>query len=139
WYFSGNPIPGATQDTLSVSTPGSYSVRVFRGGATQESESILVTQIPPPDVSIILETAPFFCPGHSIFLKAVSGDELSYQWKMNGTDIPGAVDSILEVSQTGNYAVTVTNVGCSRTSHDTLVQEEPLPMPKVVPSVSKTI
>lgn len=139
WYFGGNPIAGAIQDKLVVDSPGSYSVRVQRGSSTQESEPVIVDLVSPPDVTISLDGAPYFCPGHSLFLKAKSGDDLSYQWRMNGMEITGATDSLLEVNITGSYSVTVTNVGCSRTSPDTLIQEEPLPMPEVVPNTAMTI
>lgn len=139
WYRGGSPIPGATQDKLTVDVPASYSVRVYRGNSTQLSEPVMVDLVNPPDATLLVDGAPFFCPGHSLFLRTVPGNDLSYQWTMNGMDIAGATDSILEVNQTGYYSVTVTNLGCSRTSTDTLVQEEPLPMPEVVPSLTKTI
>jgi hypothetical protein len=46
-----------------------------------------------------------------------TGTYASYQWKLNGADIPGAVNATHTAAVTGNYTVTVTDAnGCSGTS-----------------------
>lgn len=59
-----------------------------------------------------------FCPGGSVLLTTTSNANFSYQWKKNGTTIPGATASSYIATTSGTYKVKVTNntTGCFKTS-----------------------
>lgn len=59
-----------------------------------------------------------FCTGGSVILSATVAQGMTYQWKKNGTALPGATLSSYIASASGTYKVTVTNTagGCSQTT-----------------------
>ncbi|MEF2248787.1 S-layer homology domain-containing protein [Paenibacillus sp. IITD108] len=65
--------------------------------------------------------------GSAVFTVAASGTEpFSYQWKKNGSDIPGASSAELRInnvgaSDAGAYSVTITNVAGSATSDEAIL------------------
>ncbi len=56
------------------------------------------------------------CAAGSVVLQANGGTGLTYQWKKNNSNIAGATNRQYTANTTGNYKVTVTKNGCSRTS-----------------------
>ena len=62
------------------------------------------------------------CDGSPIILDATPSNDVSYQWQLNGVDIPLADSSSYIASQTGSYSVLITpgDPGCAY-SLDTLV------------------
>ena len=54
---------------------------------------------------------------------------LTYQWKKDGVNIPGATDTLIYAKQDGAYTVTTTNINsCSNTSTPIIVTVNPLPV-----------
>ena len=96
-----------TGRTLSVFQTGSYSVTVTVAGceSTSRNANVLVNALPQPVITANganLSTATNFS---------------SYQWALNGTDIPGATAATYTATQTGNYTVRVTDINqCENTS-----------------------
>ena len=120
WRHDGAVLPGATAATLELpagdaSDAGAYDV-------------IAVGLCGPPDTSAVSEVRvmrePAIAgplawrvvgPGTKVwFVFPVTGDSLTYQWRKNGNDIPGAVaasmviDSVT-VLDSGFYSLVVTN------------------------------
>jgi gliding motility-associated-like protein len=104
--------------TLTVDTPGNYSLTVTNANGCRGDTTFTIAELPKPDLDLPASTS--YCAGGSIALQA-PGVYTSYAWS-NGS----GADSI-SVSSPGNYSLTVTNAfGC--TAADTIeVQEEPLP------------
>jgi hypothetical protein len=76
-----------------------------------------------PVVSMYPQSIPVAGPGDSILLSAyaIGVPPLSYQWRLNGKDIPGATTlsytiSNVTLAQDGNYELVVTNVYGAATS-----------------------
>lgn len=126
WFMDGNPIPGATQQTLAVTATGSYSVLVGDlNGCEAESRVINILPGLAPNAAISQVSDPLLCEGETVILVAQGGDQ--FQWFRDGQAIPGATDSLLTVSETGQYFVVVrTNCG-SDTSTAIPVQVVPGP------------
>jgi alpha-tubulin suppressor-like RCC1 family protein len=121
WRFNGADILGATQTALpltnvQIGLSGNYILMITNayGTALSSPISLTVTDSPP----YILrqptnQTSPI--GGSATFSVNVRGSlPLSYQWRFNGVDIPGATNPVLAFSnlnssQTGYYNADVTN------------------------------
>jgi hypothetical protein len=118
---------GATTQSITVSTAGSFSVQVSNGAGCSAQSSELTTSISPvPTVTITASGALEFCEGGSVVLQASGAD--SYVWSN------GATGAQLTVSQSGNYSVTGTTNGCSATSTAVAVQVNPVPSATITAS-----
>ncbi|MFM8685494.1 MAG: hypothetical protein ACKODJ_02965, partial [Bacteroidota bacterium] len=63
----------------------------------------------PLNASITPSGPTSFCQGGSVTLEAYISAGLTYQWRNNGTDIPGATNATFVASNTGSYSVLITN------------------------------
>ena len=120
WYFNGRRIGGATSPSYTVASTGEqnagfYAVEVRNAvGAVLSATAILSIGVPPeitqhPSSQSVL-------PGTDVvFEVSASGSRpLLYQWRHNGTNIPGAFSARLELlnaqlEQGGLYTVVVSN------------------------------
>ncbi|MBL9135381.1 MAG: immunoglobulin domain-containing protein [Verrucomicrobiales bacterium] len=141
WRFNGAPIPGATADVWNVApiTPASlgvYDVVVTGGGQSTVSDPATLGNDFPPSIL----TQPLFrtnvLVGTTVTLsvEATGTAPLSYQWRRNGIDLPGAnaatlVLTDLQLTQEGGYSVRITNTAGSviSTVADVKVTEPPRP------------
>lgn len=116
WTNNGQPIPGATDDTLIVTTAGNYSA----SGAPAICPNFF--QNPGVEVGILFvePTQPQI---------ALSGDQLcatpagvAYQWYLNGQPLAGTDSPCIDAAQAGVYTVNVVyEVDCSIPSDGFLV------------------
>ncbi len=132
WYRNGTAIVGATFPTVSVSTPGTYTVEVTNFGQSacpSESMGSDLTFVPSSPVTPLIQSQdgfsnfknPNICDGEEITFALISDAPAgaTYQWDRNGVDIAGATDSTVVVTQAGNYNITITNACGSATSSGT--------------------
>ncbi|MCX6320040.1 MAG: S8 family serine peptidase [Bacteroidetes bacterium] len=111
---------GATSQSITVNTSGSYTVTVTNGSCVSTSSAIAVNVNPLPVANVTAGGALAFCQGGNVVLSASAGS--SYLWS-NGATTP-----TITVSNSGNYSVTVTNAsGCAATSASTVVAVSPNP------------
>ena len=135
WQFNGAPIPGATSSNLVLNSvqatnSGNYTVSVsnIAGSVTSAPPAILIE--PPLIISEMVNSNvltgaaavfPVLAGATTAFSVVVGGaPPLGYQWAFNGTNIAGATNSFLvltnvQATNTGNYLVTVTNAVGSAT------------------------
>lgn len=118
WQIGGATIPGASQSSYTVSTAGVYQVVVTNASACSATSTPLeITVNPQPTATITPNGPTTFCVGGTVLLQANSGNGFTYQWQNNENVIPGALNNVLNVSQSGSYTVVVTNqFGCSALS-----------------------
>jgi len=119
---------GAVSQSIDVTQPGNYSVTVTNtSGCSATSAETAVTVNANPSVTITPNGPTTFCEGGSVTLTAPAG--LSYLWST------GAISQSIDVTQSGNYSVTVTNTsGCSATSAATAVTVDANPSATITPS-----
>jgi gliding motility-associated-like protein len=111
---------GASTQTLSVNTSGTYTVTVTNANGCTASTSALVTVNPLPSPAI---SGTFdFCQGSNTTLNATAGFA-GYQWNT------GASGASINVSTANTFTVTVTDAnGCTgTTSQTTVVNLNPVP------------
>jgi len=112
---------GATTQTIQAKLAGTYSVRVNTVTGCTLYDTIVITNLPAPSVSI----GPDFqlCPGSTSILDAGNAGN-TFLWST------GATTQTVTISSAGTYYVTVTGAnGCS--TNDTIVVT-----PKTAPVVS---
>ena len=104
-YSSYQWSTGSTNQTLSVTATGTYSVIVTDASGCTGETSVSVSENPLPSFSITGATT--FCSGTSTTIEAGSGYS-SYIWSNDDTD------QTIVVTQGGAYSVTVTDAnGCT--------------------------
>jgi gliding motility-associated-like protein len=112
---------GATTTSITVSTPGNYTLTATTGCGQATTAPVTVTENPLPNPQITGTTT--FCAGQQTTLTASGGD--SYLWS-NGATTPSIV-----VTAAGTYIVGATN-GCGQAaSLPVLVTEMPLPVAQI--------
>ena len=112
---------GATSQNITVSTTGNYTVTVTNANNCSSSSPVsTVTVNALPSVSITPSGPTTFCQGSSVSLSASNGT--GYLWST------GATTQAINVTQAGNYQVTVTNANnCSSSTPVTVVNVNSLP------------
>lgn len=141
WQHAGTNLPNATISTLGLTSitsavGGAYRVIVGNpaGSITSVVATLTVTVVASAPV---ITTQPLnqtnYAGADIIFTSAASGtDPLAYQWQFNSGDITGATNASLvltnlELSQTGNYRVVVTNSAGSTNSQPAHLLVRPVP------------
>ncbi len=117
---------GATTREITVGESGSYTVTVTDfNGCSGSSEAVRITVNAKPVPSITANGPATLCNGGRVTLSAPIGFA-DYRWSN------GATSRQIEVTEAGDYTVTVTNVhGCSGTSEVFTLRISPAPMPTI--------
>lgn len=127
WQKNGADINGANSDTLSLSNvqdadAAVYTVVVSNAAGSVTSGGAALAVITPPSISIQPEPQTVNAGATANFFVSAGGTApLSYQWRKDGSDIPGATSASLAVAgvqdgDAGTYTVVVTNAAGSATS-----------------------
>jgi hypothetical protein len=122
WQFNEQNLPGATSATLNLNgvklnTAGRYRVLVSSqyGVTISDTVTLTVNANPPPAiVTQPLSRTPAEGTQVILTITATGLGSLTYQWQVNGQNIPGATSSTLVLSAVrpsvnGNYRVIVGN------------------------------
>ena len=113
---------GSTASTLNVSQSGTYWVRVYYSNDCYVSDTIKITYFTPLAVNFGPDTS--ICEGDTLTL-TVNGPVNSFQWS-TGSSAPQ-----LNVSQSGTYAVTITDLNACTNSDTIKVNVIGLPRPNL--------
>jgi hypothetical protein len=127
WQFNSQNVAGATGSTLALTNvqpadAGNYSLIATNLAGSATSAVATLSVIIPPSISAQPQSRTNVAGSLAAFSVTVSGGlPLAYQWQGNGTNIPGATDSSLNISNVQPadaqaYSVVVTNLAGSVTS-----------------------
>lgn len=115
WKKNGTAISGATSQTYTATTTGSYSVMITNStGCSSSSFTETVTFNPLPVATATAEGPTSFCSGGSVNLTAAYGSGYLYQWEKDDNTIDGATNITYAATESGNYSFFVSDAnGCS--------------------------
>lgn len=118
WYQGSTPINGATSQTYSASTAGTYSVVVTNtSGCTAASSAVNLSINTTPTANITPSGSQSICQGSNLPIAASTGTNYTYQWLLNNAPISAANGSTYTATAAGTYAVIVSiNSACPDTS-----------------------
>jgi hypothetical protein len=128
WFKNNVAIAGATNASLSASTTGVYKYVATLNGCTDTSNAITVTVKEKPSVIITTPNTTVICNGQGALLQANPSTGYSYQWQMNGFDIPGATNSTYSATIGSYYNVIISNGTCTNTSPPISISVNSLPV-----------
>jgi hypothetical protein len=121
WRKDGVVIPGATNATLTLTSvapaaAGFYDVvaTTSRGSANSNAANLVVTAA-KPTITVQPQAGTIALGGNSALNVGVVGSlPMSFQWRRNGLDVPGATQAALsfqnaQLHQAGDYSVEIAN------------------------------
>ncbi len=113
---------GASSQTITVSTPGTYGVTVSDASGCTGETAIVITENALPIVNVTGEVV--LCEDGNTLL-GTDGTFATYSWS------DGTAGENITVAASGTYSVTVTNVGGCTAENSIDVTVNPLPMPTI--------
>ncbi len=120
WYKNDVPISGATNYNYDITSSGTYKLKVTKGSCTgfsqnQEVTIPIVNQLSKPPLSFYYGSVG--CAGSYLSLWTNYFSGANYEWKRNGQTILSQLGKyIIDVSQAGDYTMTVTQNTCTVTT-----------------------
>lgn len=128
---TANSQPAGSNEVIpstSLSVVGTYYIRVSESATVSQTQMYVITldaTCAGPGITTQPQSASV-CSGESVSFSVVaSGTGLTYQWRRNGVNIPGATgqsytDLDVQPADAGNYDCIVSN-SCGSTTSDTAV------------------
>jgi hypothetical protein len=127
WSFGGTGLPNATNSTLTLmglttNQAGNYSVVVTNDFGSITSATAVLTVLVRSSIATQPASLGVMAGSNATFTVAANGTApLRYQWRKNGSNLSGATNSSLTVTNAqpthaGNYTVVVSNSVAAATS-----------------------
>ncbi len=128
WKKDGVAISGETGTSLVInsvtpSSAGSYTVTATNSAGSVTSNAAVLTVSAAPAITAHPQSATVNeGANHTFSVTATGATPLTYQWKLNGSNISGATSATLQLQgvtpqMAGNYTVDVTNSVSTATSN----------------------
>jgi hypothetical protein len=145
WVKNGSDVEGATSSIYSIPTVGtgdlgSYNVKINNPAGSITSSNASLNLFQAPVITSQPQNLDLMVSGVGYLNVGVMGDQpFAFQWDKNGEIILAATGSAFEItnaqiSDSGNYSVTVSNVAGSVKSDLAIVTvNEPTPPPPPPP------
>jgi hypothetical protein len=138
-------------DSVRLSAGGVYRTRVWSTGDTSETITVRasgtyfftgrdvqgVTYTSPPVTIDVRDATPQVV---RMGMTLTSSPAITYQWAINGVDIPGATNQSLTITVSGLYTVSVVDsMGCRGKSVDVNIIVDVAAVPAVVTALSVSV
>ena len=106
WMMNGNNIPGATSQTYSTYSAGTFNL-VSNNGCNVISAPVTISNLTFPSINPSGPTT--FCAGNNVMLTSTVTDTtgIQYQWIKNGTNITNANSTVYIATDSGTYQVLI--------------------------------
>ncbi len=132
WYDNGVMIPGAIASSYTTYATGNFAVQVVASTGCQNTTSptVLAQEVSVPVITPFSPTT--FCWGSTALLgvSVSSTAGVTYQWQLNGANIPGGTNSLYVAGASGDYSCIINIAGsCTSAATATTLTELPLPDP----------
>jgi hypothetical protein len=149
WRFGAVPIPDATNSILALPNvqpgqAGAYSVEVFNPVGSVVSANAILTLLLPANITQQPRSTNVTAGATVTFtVVATSSTPMTYQWRFNDAEIPGATNTSLTIvnvqeSDAGNYQVVVTD-GIGSVSSSIAVLGITIPLVLVQPPLGQSV
>ncbi len=132
WTLDGNLLP-LTQKCITAITGGVYK-SISTDGLCERSSNELTLESYSAPIAAITPTAETLCPNEVANLN-VTPNATSWQWFLNGNEIPGANQANYSTSAAGTYSVIIKNDFCTTESENAIIK---LATP-IIPSIAETM
>lgn len=134
WRNNGLSIPNATGSNYVTRVNGSYSIVISNTYSCVDTSNTIVVIVNSLPVATALAAGPTtFCQGGNVTINANTGTGLTYKWRNNGLDIPGANGSSYIAQVNGGYRTIVTNTNsCVDSSSAVVVSVYPNPVTSAI-------
>lgn len=109
WYLNGNNIFTNSQ-TIAAGSNATYALTIqdiATGCSGSTAIDITVNALPTAVITPLSNTT--ICSNSQVILQATNAAGYSFQWALNGNNIPGATGQNYIAGLAGDYTVTVTN------------------------------
>jgi hypothetical protein len=151
---NGDGISGATNSVLTIinaqtTNSGSYKVTITNLAGSVTSSNAVLTVASPPAITMqpTNQTAGVGATTVTFAVTATGTEPLSYQWQdgtnilVDGGQIDGAISNVLTISNVqltnnGNYTVTITNLAGSVTSSNALLTVTNMTVTDIPPAIT---
>ncbi len=130
WQFNGANLDGATKSALTLTNifaaeAGEYTIIVSNMAGSTNASAALTIALPPSFDPPPANLTVLVGQNASFSITASGTAPLAYQWEFNGTNLDGATDSTLTLTnisldEAGVYLVTITNVAGATSNSATL-------------------
>jgi probable HAF family extracellular repeat protein len=131
WSFGGTNLPGATNSWYTLANTqtnnaGSYTVTITNTIGSVSTNAVLIV-LAPPFISSQPTNQAVRLGSNAVFAVTAGGTPpLSYRWLFNGTNVAGATNVTLTITNAqavsaGSYSVVVTNTVGSVTSSNAVL------------------
>lgn len=129
WQRNNAAVSGATDDSLSVRTAGTYNVIVTdSNGCSSLSNTVSTVVNTLPAAAITPAGSTAICVRDTIVFNANTGARFTYQWYYNNALITGAFNAGYRAVNAGSYSVMVIDSnGCHTISAPVSLTVNPLP------------
>lgn len=130
WLLNDANIAGATGNTYTPASGGTYSVAATNGICTSLSDPVEVVITTIDEAAITPSGNQIICEGETIILECLTVFD-SYQWLLDGAIVPAATSALYEADQTGEYSLQITSGNCSDVTDAVSVTVVALPEPLI--------
>jgi gliding motility-associated-like protein len=133
WRKNGVVMDGENKSTLTVTTPGVYSVIVTTDECSAPASNTAEVKVIPKPQGSISPSAAVLCQGATQELTATGGT--TYEWLRNGTVIAGQSGAKLIVSEPGTYSAVLIKGECrSEASNTAAITASPVIQGSITPA-----